>query len=141
MKLPEAVTKLEFIEGYRFRTKFDEESMPDIFVDEERPVGNASGPNPARLLSAAVGHCASSSLLYCLHKARIDVKNIETTVKTDVDRNDQGYLRVKNIDVQIHVEIEEKNKARLGRCLAIFENYCTVTESVRKGIDVDVSIV
>lgn len=136
----EAVTKLEFLGGYRFKVKFDEDSMPDIFVDEEKPIGDGSGPNPARLLSAAVGHCLSSSLLFCLHKARIDTKNIETPVKANVDRNEEGYLRVKNLDVQIHVETDEKDRTRLTRCLTIFENYCTVTESVRKGINVDVNI-
>ncbi len=137
--MPQTITKLAFLGDYKFRVRFDEESIPDLVVDEEKPIGNASGPNPGRLLSAAVGHCLSSSLLYCLRKARIEAKNIETTVRTSVERNEQGYLRVKKIDVQIHLETNEKDRTRLPRCLEIFENYCTVTESVRQGIQINVN--
>ena len=44
------------------------------------------------------------------------------------------------LDVQIHLEVDETDKLRVPRCLNIFENYCTVTQSVRKGIEVKVNI-
>lgn len=133
------ITKLKLLEGYKFRVEFDVDDMPNLIVDELKPIGQGSGPNPTRLLSAAVGNCLSSSLLYCLSKARVRVKNLETTVKTNMGRNEKGRLRVKNLDVQIHLEFEEKDKVRVPRCLEIFENYCTVTSSVRKGIEVNVN--
>lgn len=142
MKLPEiTVTKLKFLQGYRFKVQFDAEGMPDLFVDEEKPIGESLGPNPVRLLSAAVGHCLSSSLLYCLHKARVKVKSIETTVRASTARNKEGRLRVRNLDIQIHLNVDEEDKARIFRCIGIFENYCTVTQSVRKGIEVNVNII
>jgi uncharacterized OsmC-like protein len=54
--------------------------------------------------------------------------------------NEQGYLRIKNLDVQMHLCVDEKNKSSVSRCLKVFENYCTVTQSVRKGITVTVNI-
>lgn len=33
-----------------------------------------------------------------------------------------------------------EGRERMGRCLEIFESFCTVTESVRQGIDVKVSV-
>jgi organic hydroperoxide reductase OsmC/OhrA len=133
-------TKLELLEGYRFRVEFDEENVPSLVVDEMKPVGEGLGPNPSRLLSVAVGHCLSSSLLYCLSKAKVKVKKLETTVKTDIVRNKENYLRISGLDVQIHLEVNEEDKPRVPRCLDIFENYCTVTQSVRQGIDVKVNI-
>lgn len=135
------VTKLAFMEGYNFKVQFDLNEVPTLIVDEEKPVGKGIGPNPARLLSAAVGHCLSSSLLYCLRKARVEIRNLETTVETRLARNEGGYLRVSNIDVQLHLNVDEKDATRVRRCLEIFENYCTVTESVRKGINVKVNTV
>jgi uncharacterized OsmC-like protein len=38
------------------------------------------------------------------------------------------------------LDVEETDKKRVSRCLDIFENYCTVTQSVRKGIEVTVNI-
>lgn len=135
------VTKLKFLEGNQFRVQFDLEQIPELLVDEAEPIGEGLGPNPARLLSAAVGHCLSSSLLYCLRKARVEVKNLETTVNTDIIRNEEGRLRVGGIDVQLHLEVDEKDRTRTRRCQEIFENYCTVTQSVRKGIEVKVNII
>ena len=135
------VTKLKLVKGYRFGVEFDLEGMPGIIVDEMKPTGEGAGPNPTRLLSAAVGHCLSSSLIFCLSKAKIQVKDMETTVNTTITRNEEGRLRVPNIDVKIRLDVSEQDKPRVGRCLEIFENYCTVTSSVRKGIQVKVNVV
>ena len=134
------VTKLELVEGYKFKVGFDVKDVPSLVVDEIKPIGEGLGPNPTRLLSTAVGHCLSSSLLYCLSKAKVVVKKLETTVIADVKRNKEGYLRIAGLDVQVHLEVNEEDKARVPRCLDIFENYCTVTQSVRKGIEVKVNV-
>jgi organic hydroperoxide reductase OsmC/OhrA len=135
------LTKLELLQGYRFKVEFDVEGTPNLVVDEMKPIGEGLGPNPTRLLSAAVGHCLSSSLLYCLGKAKVKVKKLDTLVKADVVRNEDGYLRVAGLDVQIHLEVNEEDKLWVPRCLSIFENYCTVTQSIRKGIDVKVNTI
>jgi organic hydroperoxide reductase OsmC/OhrA len=133
-------TTLEFLEGYRFKVGFDVEGVPGLVVDEMKPIGEGAGPNPTRLLSTAVGHCISSSLLFCLSKAKVKVKKLTTTVKANVERNKEGYLRIAGLDVQLYLEVNEDDKARVPRCLNIFENYCTVTQSVRKGIEVKVNV-
>jgi uncharacterized OsmC-like protein len=135
-----AFTKLVLIEGYKFKAEFDTERIPDLIVDEPKPLGENSGPNPSRLLSVAVGHCLSSSLLFCLSKARINVKNLETTIKATHERNEEGRLRIRKLEVQMHLDVDENDKNRVARCLDIFENYCTVTQSVRKGLDVTVNV-
>jgi organic hydroperoxide reductase OsmC/OhrA len=133
-------TRLELLEGYKFKVEFDVHGIPSLVVDEMKPIGKEEGPNPTRLLSAAIGHCISSSLLYCLGKAKVKVKKLETMVQANVERNKEGYLRIAGLDVQVGLEVSEEDKARVPRCLKIFENYCTVTQSVRKGIEVKVSI-
>jgi uncharacterized OsmC-like protein len=135
-----AFTRLKLLQGYEFKVDFGVEGVPELVVDEMKPVGEGMGPNPTRLLSAAVGHCLSSSLLFCLHKARVTVKALETTVKSNEERNEEGRLRVRSLDVQIRLDVNEADKSRVDRCLAIFENYCTVTQSVRKGVEVNVTV-
>ena len=134
------VTKLHLIEGYKFNVKSDLEYIPELIVDEIKPEGEGTGPNPTRLLSTAVGHCMSSSLIYCLRKARIPIKNFNTTVKTNLYRNENGRLRIRSIDLQINLKVKEEDKNRINRCLTLFEDYCTVTQSIRKGIQVNVQI-
>jgi uncharacterized OsmC-like protein len=135
-----AFTKLTFIHGYKFKAEFDAEGTPDLIVDESKPLGENSGPNPTRLLSVAVGHCLSSSLIFCLTKARINVTNLATTIKATQERNKEGRLRVGKLEVQMHLTVDENDKSRVPRCLSLFEQYCTVTQSVRKGIDVTVTV-
>ncbi len=134
------VTKLRLIDGYQFNVESDVEYIPNFLVDETKPDGEGSGPNPPRLLAAAVGHCMSSSLIYCLKKARISVRDIETTVKTSLFRNETGKLRIRSIDVQISLKVDEEDEPRVQRCLTLFEDYCTVTQSIRKGIEVNVQV-
>jgi uncharacterized OsmC-like protein len=134
------VTKLRLLEGYKFKVEFDGKNISDLIVDETEPIGREDGPNPTRLLAAAVGHCASSSLVYCLQKARIEVKNLETTVKTRVTRNEEERWRVAGIDINLRLEISEKDKKRAPTCLKIFEDYCTVTQSIRRGIQVNIEV-
>jgi len=134
------MTTLKRIEGYQFTVGFDVDGVPRLVVDEMQPIGESAGPNPTRLLSTAVGHCLSSSLLYCLSKAKVRVQSLDTTVKATVARNAEGYLRVAGLDVQMHLGVSEADEARVSRCLTIFEKYCTVTQSVRQGIDVKVTI-
>lgn len=136
----EFITRLRRDQGYKFRVEFDEKGIPALIVDERQPTGGDVGPNPTRMLSAAVGHCLSSSLLFCLQKARIEAKSVETTVKTTTERNPEGRLRVKDLQVQINLGVDEEDRERLPRCLEIFENFCTVTQSVRRGIPIKVSV-
>jgi len=142
IKLPERsiVTKLELLNGYKFKVKSDVEYLPIMLVDELKPEGDGLGPDPPHLLSIAVGHCMSSSLIHCLKKARVLIKNIETTVTTNLFRNEKGRLRIKNIDIQIDLTVKEIDKTRVNRCLVIFEDYCTVTQSIRKGIEVTLCV-
>jgi uncharacterized OsmC-like protein len=42
--------------------------------------------------------------------------------------------------VEMHLDVYEQDRTRVARCLEIFENYCTVTQSVRKGIEVTVNV-
>ncbi len=132
-------TTIKLLEGYKFKAEFDH-NLPSITVDELAPIGKNEGPTPTRLLSVAIGHCLSSSLLFCLQKAHIKVNDLQTTIKAKVQRNPEGFLRIESIDVAVKLDVAVEDQPRLPRCLSLFENYCTVTQSVRQGIKVNVDI-
>jgi uncharacterized OsmC-like protein len=126
-------------EGYRFLVDFHDGRAP-LEVDEQPPIGDGDGPNPARLLAAALGHCLSASMLFCLQKSRVDVQSMRTDVRAQVSRNERGRLRVTEIAVELHPELADADSARLARCQELFEDYCVVTESVRGSMDVQVQV-
>jgi organic hydroperoxide reductase OsmC/OhrA len=134
------VTTLELQKGYQFLARFDQPDVPPLLLDEPPPLGQGAGPSPSRLLSAAIGNCLSASALFCLKKARIQVDGMRTTVETLLVRKEQNRWRVGEVKVRITIEIPPEDRPRAGRCLAMFEDFCVVTQSVRNGIAVDMSV-
>ena len=131
---------LELQEGYRFLVDFGDERLPRLLVDEPAPLGDGAGPNAVRLLGAAVGNCLSASALFCLQKAHVDVRSMRTRVQLSQERDDRGRLRVSRIDVSLHPEVADADRPRIHRCLELFEDFCVVTQSVRGGVDVRVTV-
>lgn len=126
-------------EGMEFLVDFGPDQAEEMRVDETPPLGEGNGPDAVRLLAAAVGQCLSSSLLFCLAKARVPVQGLQTVVEGRIERNEQGRLRVAGLRVRLEPGIMG-DTAGLDRCLDIFENFCTVAESVRRGIEIDVEV-
>ena len=133
-------TRLTREEGYRFRVRFDREGLPDLITDEGPPLGEGKGPNPSRLLATAVGNCLAASLLFCLGKARLSLDNLEAEVTTEFTRNEASRLRISSIQVRLLPHWTEETAAKAGRCLEIFEDFCVVTEAVRRGVPVEVRV-
>ena len=134
-----ATAHVELEEGYRFKVDFGD-GRGVLLMDEPAPLGDGSGPNAAAVLGAAVANCLSASLLFCLRKARIDVRNLGADVEVTTSRNERGRLRVSAMRVQLHPELAPGNEGRVERCLELFEDFCVVTEAVRGGIEVDVTV-
>ena len=125
---------------YVFRIQFDDTTMPDLITDEPAPLGTGSGPNPSRLLAAAVANCMSASLLFALRKFKNQPGPIRTTATTTLGRNDAGRMRVEHIDAHIQLAERAEDHQQLDRILAQFEAFCVVTESVRHGVDVSIRV-
>ena len=136
----EFAISIDQVQDYEFRIKFDKEHWPELDVDEPLPLGRDSAPNASRVLAAAIGNCLSASLLFCARKARVKLGPIRTQVKVRVVRDETRRLRIGGVDVLIDPGIPEAERAAAARCLDVFEDYCTVTQSVRRGIDVNVKV-
>lgn len=127
-------------EGYRFTVDFDQPGVPPLLVDEPPPLGDGDGPNPARLLAAAVANCLSASLLYCLRKSRVEPTAFRATVEGELARNEDKRLRIDRLTVRLHPTLSEDELRRVERCTGLFEDFCIVTQSVRNGLEVDVHV-
>jgi len=132
--------EIEQIQDFEFRVRFDKEQFPELRMDEPPPLGQDSAPNPSRVLAAAIGNCLSASLLFCARKSRVELGPIQTKVRTQIARNDRGRLRVSRVEVEIDPHLAESERSKAARCLELFEDFCVVTQSVRDGIDVAVSV-
>lgn len=124
---------------YRFRVEMDRPEW-SLVVDEPPPLGEGAGPNPARLVATALGHCLASSLRFCLERARV-AGEVSAAVDVEVRRNERGRWRIARVAAQLDLSgVEPSQRAAVDRCLGLFEDFCIVTASVRQGIPVDVQV-
>jgi organic hydroperoxide reductase OsmC/OhrA len=132
---------LEQQEGYEFRVKFDWPEVAELVLDEPEPLGRKRGPNAARLVAAAVANCLSASLVFCLQgKFKQKPGPIKAQVTGRLERNERGRFRIEGIDVAIQMSDDSTAIQHFDRCAEQFEDFCIVTESIRRGIPVKVTV-
>ena len=131
---------LRLDDGYRFSADLGNPDWPALVLDEPEPLGGEEGPNAARVLGAAIGNCLAASLLYCLRRARVEVRDLRVEVTGEIVRNERGRLRMGDVRVKLHPDVAEEDVPRMARCLEVFEDFCIVTQSVRAGLDVQVQV-
>ncbi len=132
--------ELERIHDYSFKVDFGGEGFKELVTDEKPPVGEGSGPDPSMLLAAAMGNCLSSSLLFCLQRARAQVRGMKTTARLKTTRNEEGRWRVSEVSVEITPEVDEEYVSQMQRCIGLFEDFCIVSKSVEQGIPLKVKV-
>jgi len=128
---------MELVDKYKFLIDFGE--FGEVTSDEPEPLGDGDGPNPSRLLAASVANCLSASLMFALRKFKDDPGKVSATVKGQLDRVD-GRWRIVGMDVSITLGNMAEKLEHLDRALEQFEDFCVVTQSVRNGIDVNVTV-
>jgi organic hydroperoxide reductase OsmC/OhrA len=136
----EFVADLELRGGYHFSVEFDQGGEEPLQVDEPPPLGGGAGPTARTLLAAAVGSCMSSSLLFCMRRARLEVTALRTRVSGTVLRNRNGRMRIGGLHVTLHPTFATEDAAHAARGMELFEDFCVVGASVREGIPIHLDV-
>lgn len=131
--------RVEQVDGFEFRVKFDNDQFAPLLLDEPPPLGRDLAPNAARILAAAIGNCLAASLVFCLQKAKTATTAVTADVDVEIVRSDTRRLRIGKVDVTLHTKLPADHPA-LKSCLGTFEDFCVVTQSVRRGIEVAVRV-
>jgi organic hydroperoxide reductase OsmC/OhrA len=132
---------VEWVDQMAFKVHWDLPDAPDLLLDEPPELGGSGeGPNAARMAVAAVANCLGASLKFCLDKSRVQVDTYRVRAHGRIERNERGRLRLKSIRVEPLVTIPEGERKKLDRCMGMFEDFCIVTESVRRGMPVDLQV-
>jgi uncharacterized OsmC-like protein len=133
---------LEHVDRFQFRSQASEGERlhgEPILSDEPDPVGDASAQATPALLATALAHCLSASLLETMRHARVDVRSLVTDATAVVALGPEGHPRIRQVDVVIQPQVPA-NSDRLDRCAEVFEKHCTVTASVRDGVQINVKV-
>jgi len=138
-KVAEFDIQVEQLDGYEFRARFDKEQYDTLLLDEPEPLGRDVAPNAARILAAAVGNCLAASLVFCAQRAGAKVEGVISRVHVELVRNEKRRLRIGRIDVKLEPRVSGQLEG-FEKCLGSFEDFCVVTQSVREGLNVNVSV-
>ncbi len=136
----EFAISIDQVADYEFRVRFDKENYPELRMDEPGPLGRDTAPNPSRVLAAAIGNCLCASFQFCARKHGVKPSSIQAEVKVEIVRNESRRLRVGRVRVVIDPRLEAADLEKAKACRALFEDFCTVTQSIRDGVEVDVSV-
>lgn len=132
--------RLEQQQDFQFLVSWDNPDVPALLVDEAAPVGQDKGPNPARMLALAIGNCLAASLLFALRKFKNQPEPIRASITGELVRNEHNRLRVGHVEVELQMGAAAEQLQHLERVLEQFEDFCVVTESVRQGFPVAVTV-
>lgn len=128
---------LKLIESYLFEVDFGDAGI--ILTDEPEPLGGGEGPNPSALLATSVANCLAASLMFAVRKFKGEPGMVEAEVSGQTTRV-EGRLRIEQMSVTLHLGSAEDELPQIERVLDQFEQFCVVTQSVKRGIEVDVSV-
>jgi len=80
--------------------------------------------------------------VFCLRsKFKQNPGPLRASVTGQLARNDHGRYRIGGLSVRIELAEDASALQHLERCMAQFEDFCVVTESIRHSIPVDVEVV
>lgn len=131
---------LEQDTDFAFRIRFDETALEPWLSDETAPLGQERGPNPTRILLAGIANCLAASLVFAMRKYKNDPAGVVAHITATPMRNPEGFWRIPQASVELQLPGANQDYAQLERILAQFEQFCVVTQSVRQGIDVQVTV-
>jgi organic hydroperoxide reductase OsmC/OhrA len=129
---------LRRLDGYVQVADFHLPGVALLGLDEEAPLGRGWGPSPLQLLGTAVGACLGTTLLQWMRGKGLSVADLHTEVTGTLRRNERGQLRIEHINVRLLPLIAGDRTPRLSP--ELFAEFSVVAESLRQGIDLQVSI-
>lgn len=137
--------ELDWMKGVAFTAKARQFTMQ---LDEPEDFhGTDTGPSSAEYLGTSIGGCLGTSFAYCAKHVDLPIDAIKVTVDVELHHEDgdassgKGPLRIVGIKADMAVTLQNDEDADvLDLCIESFKKYCVVTQSVIRGIPVDVKI-
>jgi uncharacterized OsmC-like protein len=132
---------LKQVEEMVFKGDLGSFKIENLYIDErEVKRGEKKGTSPTKLLALSLLGCLAASFSFCLQKKNLSLSDLEGKAEVTISRNENGFWRVKKIEVEILPKIDtpELHK-RADQCMKFFEQYCIIAESLRTGFEVNVN--
>jgi len=105
-----------------------------VIIDSSRDEGgNDLGPAPTELFLAALGGCIMINISRIARKMRIELKNVRMEISGIKEHNEHPSSFIK-LDVNVAIDANTSDRARLEKLVRLAEEYCTVSNTLRKAV-------
>lgn len=133
---------LKLQEKMLYRCNVGHVKMQDLYIDERnKKKTDKIGPSPVKLLALSVLACLSACFEFCLQKKGFTLSDLDGIAEVTFTRKDKEIWRIKKIDIELLPKIDnpEMHKS-VAQCKRLFEQYCIISESLRKGMEINVNL-
>jgi uncharacterized OsmC-like protein len=137
--------KATWMENIAFKVNIKD--YPEFIMDEPKEFhGNDKGPSAGEFLLVSIAGCQGVSFKFCLQKFGIETEYMIVHVESKMshvwhEEFDREILNIVHINVLIDVKLKDpEDQEDLLECFNVFQKYCVVTTSIRRGIPVDVKL-
>ena len=134
-----------WIENIEYKVNIKD--FPSFIMDEPKAFhGNDKGPSAGEFLLVSIAGCQGVSFMFCLQKFGIEVEDMVVIVESKMkhvwhEEYDREILNIIRIDVFIDLKLKDpEDEEDLMECFNVYQKYCVVTTSIRRGIPVDVKL-
>ena len=131
--------ELKHTEGCKFDARFRTKEG-NLLLRKPFPVGVGYGPEAVTMLTMATSYCMAASLNYYLARARVYPLALRAKGHVDMRLTEENYRRVKAMEIDIRIEVEERERKRLERALDRFTDFCIISESIRGSFPITVRV-
>ncbi len=137
--------KATWIENIAFRVSIKD--FPEFIMDEPKAFhGNDMGPSAGEFLLVSIAGCQGVSFMFCLQKFNIEIEEMVVHVESKMkhvwhEEYEREILNIIHINVVIDIKLANpEDEEDLLECFEVYQKYCVVTTSIRRGIPVDVKL-
>ncbi|MBN1803292.1 MAG: OsmC family protein [Candidatus Lokiarchaeota archaeon] len=116
----------------------------NIHIDEPESFhGTGLGPSPVEYTLIGIGGCLGSTFSYCLSKKGIEISDLKVIVDGKMKHEEpDGRLRLIKIEAELQLTTKNnENIKHIDECSNTFLEYCIVSNSIARGVPIDVNVV
>ena len=134
---------IDWIDDFGFTTKV--RHLKNFLIDEPLSFkGSDRGPSPVEYILIGIGGCLGMSFIHCTKKNDIKINKLNILVDGKMTHSSpSNQLQLVSVSVELNVvqfEEKEKEKKNLEKCIDSYRQYCIVSNSLIKGLPIDVKV-
>lgn len=133
--------KVNWINDFGFTAEV--RHFKNVLIDEPLSFkGNDRGPSPVEYILIGIGSCLGASFIHCCKINNFEIKKLNIVVDGKMThRKPYNHLELAYVNVELNIiHFEEKTNEKFEKCLEIFREYCVVSNSLIRGLPINVNI-